>query len=314
MNRLVIALIMGLIIFLVLPYLYIPSTIRQTLMALVPATPQAAQESLLNEARWHEWWPESTDENKAAIPGTFTYNGHEFKPGMKQFSSIEIISDHAGDSTQGLVTFFPYGKDSVRINWELRVKASLNPITRMQQNRNARKLQQDMSTILQGLSTYIGNPEHFYGIKVIQSKITDTVLVMTRSQFAQQPDMAAIYGMVGKLQHYATQSGASVTNPPMLHIRKLENGQLEAMVALPVSKELSSTSSIEAKRMFGGNVLVTEIKGGPATVANAFRKFETYVSDYHFTSPAIPFESLITNRIEETDTSKWVTKIYYPVF
>ena len=29
-------------------------------------------------------------------------------------------------------------------------------------------------------------------------------------------------------------------------------------------------------------------------------------------SPAIPFESLITNRLEEPDTSKWVTKIYYP--
>lgn len=314
MNRLVIALIMGLVIFLVVPYLYIPSTIRQSLMAIVPATPQAAQESLLNESRWNEWWPDSSGHNKAAATGEFVYNGHAFKPGTKQFSAIELISDHAGDSTKGLVTFFPYGKDSVRIIWELKVKASLNPITRMQQNKNAKKLQQDMSAILQGFSSYISSPEHFYGIKVVESKITDTVLVMTRSHFTRQPDMPAIYGLVGKLQQYAAQSGASATNPPMLHIRKLDNGQLEAMVALPVSKELNSTASIEAKRMFGGNVLVTEIKGGPATVAGAFRKFESYISDHHFTSPAIPFESLITNRIEETDTSKWITKIYYPVF
>ncbi|MDF2190732.1 GyrI-like domain-containing protein [Paraflavitalea sp. CAU 1676] len=310
MNRLVIALIMGLIIFLVLPYLYIPSTIRKSLMALVPATPQAAQQALLDENRWSAWWPDSAGVGK----GVFTYNGHQFKPGNKQFSAIEIISDHAGDSTKNMIVFFPYGKDSVRLNWELRVKASLNPVTRMLQDRRAKQLQQDMSIILQRISSYIGNPDNFYGVKVEKSKIPDSLLVMTRSTFAQLPDFPAIYDLIGKLQQYAAQSGAIAVNSPMLHIRPLDDGQVEVMVALPVNKEVKSSPTIEAKRMFPGNALVTEVKGGPATVAHAFKQLEVYLTDHHYTSPAIPFESLITDRIQVADTSKWVTKIYYPVF
>ena len=38
------------------------------------------------------------------------------------------------------------------------------------------------------------------------------------------------------------------------------------------------------------------------------------MTDNALSSPAIPFESLVTNRMQEPDTSKWVTKIYYPGF
>jgi hypothetical protein len=41
---------------------------------------------------------------------------------------------------------------------------------------------------------------------------------------------------------------------------------------------------------------------------------KNYVEDNKKTSPAIPYQSLITNRLTETDTTKWVTKLYYPVF
>jgi hypothetical protein len=63
----------------------------------------------------------------------------------------------------------------------------------------------------------------------------------------------------------------------------------------------------------GGNILITEVKGGPASIKKAFNEMETYITDYRRTAPAIPFQSLITDRSKEPDTSKWVTKIYYPV-
>jgi hypothetical protein len=31
-------------------------------------------------------------------------------------------------------------------------------------------------------------------------------------------------------------------------------------------------------------------------------------------TPAIPYQSIITNRLTETDTTKWITKIYQPIF
>jgi len=39
-----------------------------------------------------------------------------------------------------------------------------------------------------------------------------------------------------------------------------------------------------------------------------------YFADHNRTSMAIPFSYLITNRSEQPDTLKWITKIYAPVF
>ncbi len=62
-----------------------------------------------------------------------------------------------------------------------------------------------------------------------------------------------------------------------------------------------------------GNILVTKVKGGTSIAAVAFEQIKKYADDYERHAPAIPFYSLITNRLKEPDTAKWVTKIYFPV-
>jgi hypothetical protein len=66
--------------------------------------------------------------------------------------------------------------------------------------------------------------------------------------------------------------------------------------------------------MIAGNILVAEVKGGPYTVTNAFNSLHDYVTDHDLQSPAIPFQSLITNRLQQPDSTKWITKIYYPIY
>jgi hypothetical protein len=63
-----------------------------------------------------------------------------------------------------------------------------------------------------------------------------------------------------------------------------------------------------------GNILVGEVKGGTYTVISGEQNLTNYVNDHKKMSPAIPYQSLVTDRLLEADTSKWVTKLYYPVF
>lgn len=85
-------------------------------------------------------------------------------------------------------------------------------------------------------------------------------------------------------------------------------------VAIPINKEIPFTKPIFINTMVDGKLLVTEVKGGQQTIKNALFSFKNYVQDKQFTSPAMPYEMMITDRSAEKDTSKWVTKIYYPVF
>lgn len=99
----------------------------------------------------------------------------------------------------------------------------------------------------------------------------------------------------------------------MLNIRREDSTYFEAMVAIPVNKQLPNQGKIAFKRMFAGIILVTEVAGGPQRIKEAFSQLQVYMQDYEYQPPVIPFESLITDRSKETDTAKWVTKIYYPV-
>jgi hypothetical protein len=100
----------------------------------------------------------------------------------------------------------------------------------------------------------------------------------------------------------------------MLNIQHKDITHFQTMVAIPVNKAVKEQNDFVIKNMVPGNLLVAEVSGGGHTISNAFAQMENYLTDHQFESPAIPFYSLITDRIAETDTSKWVTRISYPVY
>ncbi len=128
------------------------------------------------------------------------------------------------------------------------------------------------------------------------------------------PSTNDIYSLVNKLNDYAIKSGALITGNPMYNVTPVEKDTVRLMVALPVNKSLLQTSSISAVKMVPGNFLATQVSGGEGTVRNALATMQNFITDNSKTSMAIPFSYLITNRVDEPDTSKWVTKIYMPVF
>jgi hypothetical protein len=63
----------------------------------------------------------------------------------------------------------------------------------------------------------------------------------------------------------------------------------------------------------GGNILAAEVKGGPHTIGRGFEVIEKYTEDHNRIAPAMPFQSMVTDRRREPDTSRWITKLYLPV-
>ena len=100
----------------------------------------------------------------------------------------------------------------------------------------------------------------------------------------------------------------------MLNIKETGNTYY-VMVGIPVNTNLNSDNkAFQIKKMVLGDILTTEVMGGPYTVQNALNQLKFYINDNKMASPAIPYESLVTNRLLQPDSTKWITKIYYPVF
>jgi hypothetical protein len=50
------------------------------------------------------------------------------------------------------------------------------------------------------------------------------------------------------------------------------------------------------------------------TVNNAWHQVQLYLRDNQEVAMAMPFEYLVTNRRQEPDTSKWITRLFVPVY
>ncbi len=168
--------------------------------------------------------------------------------------------------------------------------------------------------ILQRIQQFYAKEENLYGREIKKEYVLDSTLISTSGTSEGYPTTESIYQLVSNLKNFAEKNGAQQTGHPMLNIYTADSSIYTTKVALPVDKKLKNSGNIAYRWMLGGgSILVTEVKGGPYTIQKAFTEMENYISDFHRTAPAIPFQSLITDRSKEPDTSKWLTKLYWPV-
>jgi hypothetical protein len=287
-------------------YILIPARLKVVETSAINVNTQGAFRTLLNESTWSKWWPG---------PKVFTYNRQSYRLRQKLFNAFEVMTYIEQDSLGGFLQLIPLQTDSTVLMWSYELKSSNNPIKRFMQYHRAKAMKENLAYLLGSLKSYLEKEENVYGFTVNKMKVTDSVLISTRSQFNHYPDAADINAMIQKLRLYITEQKAAENNFPMVNVLQTGARDYEAMVAIAVDRILPATKEFAYKQLLkGGNLLEAEVKGGPFTVNNALNNFENYKQDYKYTSPAIPYQLLITDRVKESDTTKWITKLYYPVF
>jgi hypothetical protein len=171
-----------------------------------------------------------------------------------------------------------------------------------------------MDDILKNLHSFLNKKEHIYEFNITNTTLTDTIFIATKILMENCPSTKNIYNLIDDLRKYIQIGGAKEKNYPILNITKTDSGY-KTMVAIAIDRELKENKKFFLTRMrrSKNKILTTEVEGGEGTVKRAFYEIENYMSDYNLSAPVIPFEYLVTDRMKEKDTSKWVTRIYYPI-
>jgi hypothetical protein len=229
---------------------------------------------------------------------------------MIQGDSIIIKNKYV--RINSLLNIIPINSDSVAIQWKGESTATWNPVKRYNIYQEEKKLENNIEALLHFMKEFLEDEEKLYGIRIDQIKVKDTILVASKYFSKAYPTTAEIYNLIERVKNFIKTQGATETNYPMLHVIQ-DSGLFRTMVAIPVNKTIPENNKFLLKKMVPGRILVTDVKGGIFSADNATKTIEKYMDDYHLVSPAIYFQSLVTDRSRETDTSKWITRIYYPV-
>lgn len=311
MKKLFVALVAIIILATVIVYIFIPNT--QTVEAVVklPCVPEAAFRVLSHDSSWPRWWPGPA----APDAQSYLYANNRYQLSSKGLNSIGVSIDAKNNQWPSQMNLFALPGDSMLIRWHLTMTAGSNPLHRITGYRQAVSLKTDMDTILSHVRQYLSDFNNIYGVPFHEGSITDTFLITTKSIVATPPELAVIYSMIGKLKNFCSSTpNCNITGTPMLNITPLGAAGYQVMVALPVNHFIPVEGDISGIKMVPGKFIIADVTGGPQTIAMIHQRLLHYFQDYHRTAMAIPFEYLLTDRLQEPDTSKWRTRIYAPVY
>jgi len=297
------------IILLCLPYLLIPNSLRVSEAIRVNLKSTSAFRTLLNDNDWHKWWP-SKEIQKG--DSSRNYAGFTFTTGEHFYNAIGIDIQKGKIKRESRLNIVPVGMDSVFLVWEYQFPASLNPFIRMKEYRESAASKKAMHDILQSMQGFLNKPENIYGINIHVELSKDTTLISTKFRTAGYPSTTEIYQHIKELRAYAKANQAKENNYPMLHVGRIDD-HYESMVALSLNKALKSSGNFEFKRFVPWKVLTAEVRGGYGSIHQAHIQFNFFIQDYSLLQMANSFESLVTDRSLEKDTTKWITRFYTPI-
>jgi hypothetical protein len=293
-------------------YIFIPSNLQISKTVIIHCSENGINRFLGDENKWELWWPK---ENNQPIKkdSSFLLNSFSYRISQKLLSGASIIIEQNQQQFTSGITLIRKTSDSTVMNWECFFNASKNPLVRISQYQEAINIKKNMSAILESFRLFSEKNENIYGMSIVRTSTVDTNLIVAKYTTKYYPGTEEIYHYFDHLREYIKEQKANETGSPMLNVTSLSAGEYGTMVAIPIDKKIPENKDLFFRRMVPGYFMVTETKGGPYTINNALDKMQLFFDDYRKTSMAIPFQYLITDRMKEKDTTKWVTKIYAPV-
>jgi len=294
-------------------YVFIPSSLNISAIVSARATRDGTFRTIASKNKWQKWWNYGSADAASPINDSiFSNNNYQYKLVEAGFNNALVTIQHNNNSIKSNVSLFQFKIDSIGIVWQCSLQTTANPINRIKQYLEAVNLKKNITGVLNNLKAFVEKDENIYGIKISKGQVRDTLLLTTKQMFTKQPGMNDVYSMINGLKEYATSKNCRQTDVPMLNILQDIN-KYRVMVALPIDKEIETSPPISFVKMTNGNFMVTKVQGGLLTVQNALDQMQLYFQDYDKTAMAITFQYLLTDRIKETDTTKWITEIYAPV-
>lgn len=316
MKKLLLVLVVLLILFCISSYIFIPARIDIGSSAVMRASENGTQRFAIEEKNWPAWWSPAVEYNgpRKGPQDSFMANGDIFKLTEKLYKSAKINIQHGILQVPSELVIIPLGVDSTGIQWRCSLETGFNPFKRYSQYLAAAEIKKNMDIVLFRLRSFLDKTENVYGIRIERVSTIDTLLVTSKTVLSTYPSTPRIYELIKTIQAYATRNGARQAGNPIYNVTRTNDNQLQLMAAVPVDKEIKPRDRFLFKRMVRGSFMVTEVVGGEYTVEKAAQSLKQYFEDYRKTSMAINFTMLVTDRMYQPDTTKWITKIYQPVY
>lgn len=309
MKKTLMIVIAAVVVLIAAVFILTPTKLNIAEEVTIDAADVTASKFLISQNGWDKWWPGQKINDKQ-----YRYKGIDFYINKITNSDVYLKIQKNGLTFNSDMSYLAADEGSVKVKWEANGKSESGILATLQNYNGSKDVNLQVSAILNSLKVFLEDERNTYGYKIYLNHIKDTILLTTSGSYKNVPSVVQIYADINKLKAQAQKQGATQTNFPMLNITQTDEQQYLVNIALPINKRINPEAKSTINNMpKGSNLLVADVHGGPNTANNALNQMKAYMKDHRLVSPAMSYQSLITDRSAEKDTSKWVTKIFYPI-
>lgn len=293
-------------------YFIIPQKIQITRVVEIDATDINISKFLVNKRPWAKWWP---GKHIATDSSSYSYKNIGFTLQENTNSEMHALIKQDDIELNSALTYATTGEGMCEVTWVAEKQSSLNPVERVAEYFKIKRIATHLDALLVDFKKFMQADMNVYGMNITISHIKNPIVLATTVNLNDYPSAELIYSKVDELRKQIRAENALAVDSPMMNVYPIETGGYQVMVAIPVSKTIKPGKNMVINNLVkNANVLEAQVKGGKNTVLNAFTQLKNYQKSHRLISPAMPYELLITNRLAEKDTAKWVTKVYWPIF
>lgn len=306
MKKTILALAFLLVLLLALIYLLIPNDLSVREKIQVNAPVDALFRKLQNPDQWEKWWPDSSS--------GLTWQGKTFHIEKIMVNRFEIKADFQKAEVESLLTLDLADSNRTEITWVTPIQADWNPVTRVRQYFLQQECRETYQALLAICKSYYDKTENLYGFPIAIEQVPFRFATAWKRTINTEPTIADIYLMIDSVKAFIQRTGGTIAGDPMYHSTLINPNSYEIQVAIPTDTKLPESGPFSSKWFLkGGLILAADVNGGPGTIQEAMRQVDLFVSDHHRGRVAIPFQGLKTDRRAEPDTSRWKSRVYFPI-
>ncbi len=274
-------------------------------------TSDALFRKLVQDTAWQKWWPGEVKLSGGEM--TFQQDGFVFTIQRILPNTFDLKTTSNSFSTNSYLHLFTE-ENKISVSLSTSIPIPYDPIQRIRTLFISSKLKAAYKVILSNLSNRFSDNKNLYDVDIKELSVQFEYVSTLSDTFRRNPSIKEIYSMIDQVKNHIKSKGGEEKGSPMLFTKQMDGGKYFAQVGIPTDKKLPDVGKIKSKWMLkGGNILSAEVTGNSEVVSKATKQIEYYIQDHHLSIIAISYEYLITNRLEQPDSSKWVTRIYYPV-
>ena len=314
-----------------------PSDYEIERSAEINASPTAVFEEVNDFRKWQAWgtWFQIDPETK------YTYEGPDSGTG----SMVKWVSDHSqvgsGQQTileskknQSIKTELRFegyddpafadfilepSGDATKVTWTMNGTWGKNPLMKLMGNMMITgAIESDYDKSLANLKEIAeAKPVYSYSITITEEQAEPIkYLGITESiNMEDGADVGEKMGQLfGELMAYVTSHKVEMAGMPLTVYPKIDETGFDMECALPVKEAIEVEGDrITYKEFSGGKVVKGVHMGDYHQLESSHNEVNEYISNNALNVSGAPWEIYVTDPGEVTDTSQWVTHIFYPV-